>query len=167
MAVDASYAVSFLPLATLELDMRHAMKVVNDAYEAFAKGDYRALLALIPAGIDWRLTGPASSPNAIVCRTPEDVRQYFEDLFSTESVTCFRADDFIDMAAQIVVIGYLGSTNTATGKPFESEWVHIFVVNDGLTTYWSEFLASSIPTGLSPLPLQNPASCPRPMPHDP
>lgn len=161
MSVNACHAVFFSPLAILELDMRNAMKLINDAYEAFAKGDYGALLALIPARIDWRLTGPASAPNAIVCRTPEDVRQYFEELFSTESVPCFRADDFIDMTEQVVVIGYFGSTDKATGKPFESEWVHIFMVKDGQATYWSEFFASSIPTALSALRLPNPASSPR------
>jgi ketosteroid isomerase-like protein len=33
----------------------------------------------------------------------------------------------------------LAATIKATKKSFESEWVHIFTIKDGLVTRWQEF----------------------------
>lgn len=119
--------------------MSNAMKVVEDAYAAFGRGDVHALLALIPADIDWRVVGPASLPYATLCRSRAEVQQYFDDLFSAEEITRFEPREFIDAGEHIVVIGYVAATIKATGKSFESEWVHIFTVKDGLVTRWLEF----------------------------
>jgi len=140
--------------------MRIAMRLVADAYDALARGDAGPLLVLIPAGIEWRIVGPASRPHGIVCRTPVDVQKYFGDLFSSERITSFEPDDFIDMGEQIVVIGFVASATESTGELFKSEWVHVFDVKDGLRTRWSDFLDSSVPIALDVLPLANSALSP-------
>jgi ketosteroid isomerase-like protein len=122
-----------------EIDMSNARKVVEDAYAAFGRGDIHALLALIPAEIDWRVVGPASLPYATECRTRADVQQFLDDLLSAEEITRFEPREFIDAGEHIIVIGFVASTIKATGKSFESEWVHIFTVKDGLVTRWREF----------------------------
>jgi len=147
-----------LAIAFRETNMRIAMRVVTDAYEALARGDACPLVALIPAGIEWRIVGPASRPHGIVCRTPVDVQKYFGDLFSSERITSFEPDDFIDMGEQIVVIGFVASATKSTGEFFKSQWVHIFDVQDGLRTRWSDFLDSSVPIALDVLPLASSAS---------
>ena len=38
-----------------------------------------------------------------------------------------------------VVLGYVKATVRATGKPFETEWVHIITMKDGQVTRWLEF----------------------------
>jgi ketosteroid isomerase-like protein len=119
--------------------MSNAMQVVKDAYAAFGRGDIDALLALIPADIDWRVVGPASLPYATQCRTRADVQQYFDDLFSAEEITRLEPREFIDAGEHIIVLGFVASTIKATGRSFESEWVHIFTVKDGLVTRWLEF----------------------------
>lgn len=119
--------------------MSDAMKVVKDAYAAFEHGDMQALLALIPDEIDWRVVGPASLPYGTLCRTRAEVQRYFEDLFSAETIERFEPREFIDAGEHIVVVGFVAATIKATGKKFESEWVHIFTVRGGLVTRWLEF----------------------------
>jgi ketosteroid isomerase-like protein len=67
------------------------------------------------------------------------VQQYFDDLFSAEEITRLEPREFIDAGEHIIVLGFVASTIKATGKSFESEWVHIFTVKDGLVTRWLEF----------------------------
>ncbi|MFM0010660.1 nuclear transport factor 2 family protein [Paraburkholderia sediminicola] len=119
--------------------MSSAMKVVEDAYAAFGRGDIDALLALIPASVEWRVVGPASLPYATLCRSRAEVQKYFDDLLSAEKITRFEPREFIDAGEHIVVLGFVAATIKATGKSFESEWVHIFTVKDGLVTRWMEF----------------------------
>lgn len=119
--------------------MSNAMKVVKDAYAAFGRGDIHALLALMPADIDWRVVGPASLPYATQCRTRADVQRYFDDLFLAEDITRFEPREFIDAGENVIVLGFVASTIKATGQSFESEWAHIFTVKDGLVTRWVEF----------------------------
>ena len=83
--------------------MSNAMKVVKDAYAAFGRGDIQALLALIPADVDWRVVGPASLPYATQCRTRADVQQYLDDLLSAEEITRFEPREFIDAGEHIIV----------------------------------------------------------------
>jgi ketosteroid isomerase-like protein len=119
--------------------MSDAMDVVKAAYSAFAQGDIPGILELIPDVVDWRVVGPPSLPYATTCRTRAEVQRFFEDLRAAEEVTQFEPREFIDAGDKIVVIGFVAVVMKATGKAFESEWVHIFTVEGGRVSRWLEF----------------------------
>jgi uncharacterized protein len=119
--------------------MSDAMDVVKAAYSAFARGDIPGILELIPDVVDWRVVGPPSLPYATTCRTRAEVQRFFEDLRAAEEVTQFEPREFIDAGDKIVVIGFVAVVMKATGKAFESEWVHIFTVEGGRVSRWLEF----------------------------
>ncbi|BBU33291.1 hypothetical protein BTHE68_70250 (plasmid) [Burkholderia sp. THE68] len=119
--------------------MPNAIDVVKKAYSAFACGDVAGVLALIPDVVDWRVVGPSSLPYATTCRTREEVQRFFKDLLDAEEITRFEPREFIDAGDHIVVIGFVAAVVKATGRPFETEWVHIFTVEDGRVSRWLEF----------------------------
>jgi ketosteroid isomerase-like protein len=123
----------------LEAKMTKPIEVVKEAYAAFARGDMNAVLALIPEEVDWRVVGPSNLPYATNCRTRAEVQRYFEDLLAAEDITNFEPREFIDAGEHVVVIGFVAVVVKATGNAFESEWVHVFTVKDGLVHRWLEF----------------------------
>jgi ketosteroid isomerase-like protein len=78
-------------------------------------------------------------PYATSCRTRADVQRYFEDLLAAEEITRFEPREFFNAGDHIVVVGFVAAVIKATGKAFESEWVHIFTVAGGRVTRWLEF----------------------------
>ncbi|MFM0326891.1 nuclear transport factor 2 family protein [Caballeronia glebae] len=119
--------------------MPDAIDVIKEAYAAFGRGDVPGVLNLIQDVVDWRVVGPSTLPYATTCRTREDVQRFFADLLNAEEITRFEPREFIDAGDRIVVIGFVAAVVKATGRTFETEWVHIFTVEDGRVSRWLEF----------------------------
>ena len=115
------------------------MEVVKRAYQAFGRNDIEAVLECVAPTLDWRIVGPASLPFATQCRTRQEVGQFFKDMAADGEITVWEPREFIDANEHIVVLGFVRVTLKETGKPFESEWVHICTIKDGLLTRWIEF----------------------------
>ncbi|HEV7833893.1 MAG TPA: nuclear transport factor 2 family protein [Caballeronia sp.] len=115
------------------------MDVVKRAYQAFGRHDIEAVLECIAPTVDWRIVGPASLPFPTQCRNRQEVGQFFKELLADGEITLFEPREFIDANEHIVVLGFVRAILSETGKPFESEWVHICTVKDGLVTRWIEF----------------------------
>jgi len=115
------------------------MEVVKRAYQAFGRNDIEAVLECVAPTLDWRIVGPASLPHATQCRTRQEVGQYFKDLAADGEITTWEPREFIDANEHIVVLGFVRVTLKETGKPFETEWVHICTIKDGLLIRWIEF----------------------------
>lgn len=120
--------------------MPNAMDVVNEVYSAFRRGDVAGVMKLVSDEVDWRVVaGPSSLPYATTCRTCEEVGRYLEDLLAAEEIVQFEPREYIDAGNKIVVIGFVEVVIKETKKRFESEWVHIFTVEDDKITRWLEF----------------------------
>jgi hypothetical protein len=65
--------------------------------------------------------------------------QFFKALAVDGETTVFEPREFIEANEHIVVLGFVRVMLSETGKPFESEWVHICTVKDGLLRRWIEF----------------------------
>jgi ketosteroid isomerase-like protein len=111
------------PIYPKEEFMDTPMAVVKRAYQAFGRNDIEAVLECIAPTVDWRVVGPASLPFPTQCRTRQEVGQFFKQLAADGEITVFEPREML----------------SETGKPFESEWVHICTVKDGLLTRWIEF----------------------------
>lgn len=53
------------------------VRVVEDAYAAFARGDVQYILDRITEDVDWINEGPASLPYAGAFKRPQQVQQFF------------------------------------------------------------------------------------------
>ena len=126
------------------------MDVVKRAYEAFGRNDIEAVLECVSPTVDWRIVGPASLPFPTQCRSRQEVGQFFKALAADGEITAFEPREFFDAGEHIVVLGFVRVILSETGKPFESEWVHICTVKDGLLTRWIEFFDTAARLTASP-----------------
>jgi ketosteroid isomerase-like protein len=74
----------------------------------------------------------------------DNVRDFFHLLAETEKFTKFEPREFITEGSKVVVLGRSAGSVATTGRNFDTDWVHIFTVNDGSITSFLEFFDTAI-----------------------
>jgi ketosteroid isomerase-like protein len=115
------------------------LQIVQDAYGKFGSGDVSGLIALLSADVDWRVPEIESSAFGGAWNGQEGVGKFFAALVADEEITEFEPREFISEGEKVVVLGRSTATVRATGKTYETDWVHVFTVRDGKITKFHEF----------------------------
>ena len=121
------------------------IKVVRDAYAAFGRGDMAALLACFTDDIRWQ---PAIGTAPHVPFSGErqgkaGVAEFFRLVAETEVFEEFAPQRFIAQDDAVVALGHYRAVARATGRRFESDFVMVFTLNDGLICGFKEFTDSA------------------------
>jgi ketosteroid isomerase-like protein len=119
--------------------MGTATTIVQQAYEAFGRGDVPAMLELVADEVDWEFVGPASLPYAGRRRNRSEVGKFFADIPRADDLQAFEPREFIEGGEHVTVLGWERATALDTGTRFEGEWVHVFTVKSGKITRWRGF----------------------------
>ncbi len=115
-------------------------EVAKQAYAAFGRGDIDAIVALVADQVDWELVGPAQLAYAGRRRTKQEVGSFFRDVMRSDDIQAFEPREFIEAGQHLTVLGWERTTALDTGITFESEWVHVFTVQNDKVTRWRAFL---------------------------
>jgi len=114
-----------------ELDARTNVDVVREAYEAVGRSDIPALLDLLTDDVEWTLQGPSVIPFAGTRRGREGVIEFFSLLGETVEFQEFEPREFVAQDDTIVVLGFERNLIKPTGRTFEQEWAHVYLLRDG------------------------------------
>lgn len=117
-----------------------SLRVVQEMYGAFGRGDAASLLDAISPNVDWMVAGPVSVPLCGPRRGRDAVAQFFSMLGETMETQRFEPQEFITQGGDVVVLGHERHRVRATGRIFEGEWVHVFRVRDGEVVRFREYL---------------------------
>lgn len=128
--------------------MGAATTIVQQAYEAFGRGDVPAILNLVADEVDWEFVGSANLPYAGRRRNKKEVADFFAAIPRTDDIHVFEPREFIEADEHVTVLGWENSTALDTGKKFESEWVHVFTVKNGKVTRWRGFFNTAARYGM-------------------
>jgi uncharacterized protein len=120
--------------------MGTATEVVKKAYDAFGRGDVGAILSLCAPTVDWALVGPAKLGYAGKRKTHAEITDFFVKVNELDEIHAFEPREFIENGDNVAVLGWEKCTARDTGKPFETEWAHVFTVQDGKVTRWRGFI---------------------------
>jgi ketosteroid isomerase-like protein len=116
------------------------LEVVQQAYQAFGRGDVPAILALVADQVDWRFCGSKSLPYTGTFHTREDVGRWFGAIAAVDDVRAFEPREFIAAGDRLTVLGWERTAGRPGGKVFETEWVHVFTVRDGrIIRFWGMY----------------------------
>jgi ketosteroid isomerase-like protein len=113
--------------------------VVQQAYEAFGRGDVPAILKLVAEEVDWELVGPAGLAYAGKRRNHKEVAKFFADIPRADDIHAFEPREFIAAGEHVTVLGWEAATAVDTKTKFEGEWIHVFTVKKGKVTRWRGF----------------------------
>jgi ketosteroid isomerase-like protein len=104
--------------------------VVQQAYEAFGRGDIPAVLDLLTEDVEWTFQGPSVIPFAGTFRGREGIEEFYSLVGETLEFEQFEPREFVAQGDMVVVVGYERSVVKQTGRRFEQEWAHVYTLRD-------------------------------------
>lgn len=119
-------------------------QLVKQAYELFGAGDLPGMLELFADDIEWTVptienisfVGPRSGKTSVA--------EFFPQLLASEEFHEFVPMEFIAEGNKVVVLGKSAVTVRSTGRPYSTEWCHVFTIRDGKIAAFLEFLDTAV-----------------------
>lgn len=121
--------------------------VVTEAYNNFKTGNIPALVDQMTDDVVWQL--PEIKNVAIAGkRTGRDgVTDFFATVARDQDVLEFEPREIVAQNDKVVSLGHYKWRVKATGKDFESDFVHIFTIRDGKIAAFREHFDSAVVAG--------------------
>lgn len=122
------------------------LQIVQDAYQKFGSGDVEGLIALLSEDVHWQVPEIENASFAGARHGHAAMGEFFALLDADETITLFEPKEFISEDEKVVVLGRSAATVKATGRSYETDWVHIFTIKDGKITNFVEFFDNAAAT---------------------
>lgn len=114
--------------------------LVQQIYGEFAKGNIAAVLAATDPSVEWISGGSHDDFPTLGARKGIDgAASFFKDVAEHDEFTSFEPWQMIAMGDMVVALGHYGITARSTGKHFESDWAHAYVIKNGKCVRWQEY----------------------------
>lgn len=108
------------------------LKVVETLYAAFLKGDGPGIMALLDENIDWKFVANKEDvPFGGHYRGHEGMMQFFGTVAQTAQPLVFESDEMFAAGDKVVSLGHERVRVLANDRIFETEWVHVFTIQNG------------------------------------
>lgn len=121
-------------------------EIVQSGYEKFKTGDIEGLLNLFTDDIEWSVPEIENAPFAGSRSGKKAVGEFFAQLTEAEDITRFEPLEFIAQGDKVVVLGDSAANVRATGRSYETDWVHVFHMKDGKVHEFQEFFDNAAAT---------------------
>jgi ketosteroid isomerase-like protein len=115
--------------------MAKNVDLIRGGYEAFARQDIPAVLALFDQNIEWRT--PDTLPEGGTVRGPQGVARFFQSLPKLYAELRVQPDEFLDAGDRVVVLGH--HRGRAARGAFEVGFAHAWTLRDGKVTRFVEY----------------------------
>ncbi len=108
------------------------IKLVQDCYATFGRGDIPGLLEKLSDDVSWGMIGrPEDVPMAGVRHGRAGAAEFFRCLKETQQITRFSPTDFAANEHNVYVGGSAAWIMNRNGVAGENAWVHVFTIRDG------------------------------------
>jgi ketosteroid isomerase-like protein len=124
--------------------MTEPVRVVQDMYTAFQKGDIPAVLELMAEDIDLRHNQAADLPYSGHYRGRTGAAEFFNKLGAAVQVSSFTPERYVCQGDEVVALGTWSGTARPTGKPFTARWAMYWVVKDGRAVEYTNYEDSGV-----------------------
>ena len=114
-------------------------KIIERAYQAFGRGDLPAMLGLLSSDIAWRHPAIEGVPWAASFRGTDSVAGFFAALAKAADVEQFEPLHFVAAGDRVVVLGRERVRAKSTGRTYETDWAHSFLLRDGKIVEFQEY----------------------------
>lgn len=123
--------------------------LIKEVYAAFGRGDVPGILGMLTDDIEWNHPRPDQIPWGGQRVGHEEVTGFFVALGQTIDVEQFEPQRFHADGDTVIVFGRERMRAKATGRNYDAEWAHEFVIRDGKIAKFSEYTdTASIIEGL-------------------
>jgi ketosteroid isomerase-like protein len=115
------------------------LQVVQKAYECFGRGDLDGIFDLLLDRVSWVTPEVEGAPHYGSKHGKDGAREFFHGLMASEIFEVFEPRQFLADEDRVFVLGRFVITVRATGKTWESDWIHMFTLEDGKIAAFREF----------------------------
>jgi uncharacterized protein len=113
------------------------VRVAQDAYAAFGRGDLPAILALMTPNAVIGIVGrKEDAPFLGMNEGPGGVGEFFQQLGAAHEIHTFEPYRFLGAEEKVFVWGRYRWTMRKSGVSRQSEWLHVLSVEDGKIRSW-------------------------------
>jgi uncharacterized protein len=112
-------------------------QVVEQAYDAFGRGDIPAVLGLLDDGVEW--SAPGALPQGGTYKGREEVGSFFEKVGSAFERLTVEPEAMGEIGDELVVSVVRLDGTRRDGRPAGWGGVHAFSVRDGRITRFREY----------------------------
>lgn len=121
------------------MDEQANIELVQQAYEAYDKGDIQRLLSLCTQDIAWELPEVEGIPFTGKRHGLVQAADFFRVLDECQETREFGPDRFFAQGGQVVVLGHASFIARATGVEYSDDWCHVFSIAGGKIASFKEY----------------------------
>jgi ketosteroid isomerase-like protein len=113
--------------------------LVQELYSAFGRRDIDAILGLISPDVEWGEPENPYNPAAGTRHGQAGFMEWVQIGSQAEEVQALEPRRFLTDTDSVAVVGYTKCLAKATGKIYETDFVHLITLKDGKVTRFQEF----------------------------
>jgi len=115
------------------------LRLVQEGYADFGRGDVASLLGKFAEDIEWVIPGPKANPLAGAYQGKSQVAEFFKRLSDLTEISSFEPREFVAQGDMVVALGRETGRVKSTGRTFVSEWAMAFIVRNGKVVRFQEY----------------------------
>lgn len=120
-------------------DPKQNIELVQFLYRAFRDRDIPSILAILDPTVEWGEPSNPYNPTAGTRHGHEGFLEWLRIGNESEEILMLEPRDFLANQQSVAVVGYTKCRAVATGKEYETEFVHLFTLKDGKIQRFREF----------------------------
>lgn len=115
------------------------LRIVQESYAAFGRGDLAAVLAGLADDVEWQHPEVENVPWAVACRGKDAVAGFFAAIAKSADIEKFEPLHFIAQGDRVIVLGRETVRVKSTKRTYSTEWAHAFTIRDGKVQAFREY----------------------------
>jgi hypothetical protein len=120
-------------------DASSHVKTVQELYIAFARGDVGAILALLTADVEWSEPAHPFNPAAGTRYGHAGFLEWVRIGQAAEQILTLEPRQFLHNDSSVAVVGRSACLAKATGRRYETDFVHLITFRNGRIARFQEF----------------------------
>jgi len=121
-----------------------SIEVVRKLYAAFSAGDLAGVLDGLAPDVDWAYPKVRDVPFSGSVRGRQEVARFFESLAASEEILIFQVHELVGHGDRVLALGSWRSRVKATGRTYETAFVHALTVRAGKLQRYEPFYDTAV-----------------------
>jgi ketosteroid isomerase-like protein len=115
------------------------VSMARGLYAAFGRGDISSILGVLDSEVEWGEPDNPFNPTAGTRYGREGVLEWLQIGNQAEEILALEPEQYLVGDETVAVTGHMKCRARATGKVYESEFVHLITITDGKVARFREF----------------------------
>ena len=125
-------------------NQKENIKIVQQLYEAFSKRDMNAIIGMLSPDVEWKEPSNPYNPAGGTRHGHEGFKEWLNIGRQSEDILILEPQKILTDDDSVAVVGYMKCRVIATGKIYESDFVHLVTIKSNKVVKFQEFFDTYI-----------------------